>query len=404
MTNKKINTWLYKRDSKGKLRKWRVKVDGNQFHTEQGLAAEDAKLTVNRPTTCLGKNLGKTNETSPEAQALKEAEAKFDKKLKSGYYTNKADVGQAFQEPMRAQKYLERYEAGKITFPVGVELKLNGVRAVYRKRGELRSRTNERFHCVPHIVEVLDEFFPEGVQLDGEFFNYEKREHLNQITELVSVARTDPSELDLTRSEDIVQYHVYDAYDFYHPDTGKKITADTPFEERRAALIDLLDKLRARDKKVRKYIRPVAYKTAHSHEDVLDHLEEMLDDKQEGVMVRVLNGKYEFKRSLNLLKLKNFEDAEYKVVRVEEGKGNWAGYVKRVVCELPKAQAALAKTHDKNHDGTFASNIKGNQAYLKDLWENQDKIVGKQVTVRYQNLSEYGVPQIPYVIAVRNYE
>lgn len=404
MQNKKINTWLYKSDSKGRLRKWRVKVDGNQFHTEQGLAEDDAKITVNRPTACQGKNLGKANETSPEDQAIKEAEAKFDKKLKEGYYTNKADVSKAFKPPMLAQKYLERYEAGKVEFPVAMELKLNGIRALRREPGKLVSRKNEQFFCVPHIVEALDEHFPDGIQLDGEFFNNENREHLNQISELVSVQRKKPLEMDLVRSEEVVQYHVYDAYDFDEPTTGKRITASTPFEERRDALLDLLKEVCLKSPTALNYIRPVSYKTAQSHNDVLDYLDEVVEDKQEGVIIRKLDGPYEFKRSFNLLKLKNFEDAEFKVLRVEEGKGNWAGYVKRVVCKLPRELAKLAKAHDKNHDGTFASNIKGNQEYLKDLWENQNKIVGKQVTVRYQNLSEYGVPQIPYVIAIRDYE
>lgn len=398
--SKKINKWLYKRGTKGKVRKWRVVVNADQFHTEQGLDEPGAKLTVNNPTTCKGKNLGKANETTPEDQAVKEAEAKYDKKLKESYFENKDNIDKGFKEPMLAKKFLDRKD--KVEYPVAVECKLNGVRALYRERGKMVSRKNEEFHCVPHIIKLLDEYMPKGIQLDGEFFNDESREHLNRITKLVSVARTSPTPEELDASEKIVEYHVYDGYDFKDPTTRKLIKSTTPFSERRSALVSLLETA-FNDYDSPKVV-PVVYKTAHRFEDVLDYLDNMIDQKHEGAIIRVLGGEYEHKRSSNLLKLKNFEDAEFEVVRVEQGKGNWEGYVKRVVCQLPPELAEKAAKHYKNHDGTFASNIEGNQTYLKDLWENPGKIVGKTVTIRYQNLSEYGIPQIPYVTAIRDYE
>jgi len=350
----------------------------------------------------MGKNLGKANETTPEDQAIKEAEAKYDKKLKESYFENKEDIDKGFKEPMLAKKFLDR--KNKIEYPVAVECKLNGVRALYRERGKMVSRKNEEFHTVPHIIEHLDELMPKGIQLDGEFFNNESREHLNRITKLVSVARTNPTTEELLASEKIVQYHIYDAYNFKEPVTGKLIKATTPFVERRAALVALLSHLAATTTLDIETIVPVVYKTAQSFDDVLDYLDDMVEQKHEGAIIRILDGEYEHKRSSNLLKLKNFEDAEFEVVRAEQGKGNWEGYVKRVVCKLPPDLAVIAAKHYKDHDGTFASNIEGNQVYLKDLWENPEKIVGKTVTIRYQNLSEYGIPQIPYITAIRDYE
>jgi len=42
--------------------------------------------------------------------------------------------------------------------------------------------------------------------------------------------------------------------------------------------------------------------------------------------------------------------------------------------------------------------------YLGELLQRRDEVVGKLATVRYQCVSEYGVPQIPYVEAIRDYE
>ena len=74
---KKFDT-LYKKDTKGKIRQWTIHVQGNKFWTEGGLV--DMKMNVAKPTSCTAKNIGHSNETSPEAQAQLEAKAKWDKK------------------------------------------------------------------------------------------------------------------------------------------------------------------------------------------------------------------------------------------------------------------------------------------------------------------------------------
>ena len=74
---------LYKIDSLGKLREWTMVIDGDSFHAEKGLVG--GKIVCDKPTTAIGKNEGKVNETTNEEQALLEAQARWDKKLKEGY-------------------------------------------------------------------------------------------------------------------------------------------------------------------------------------------------------------------------------------------------------------------------------------------------------------------------------
>ena len=84
---------------------------------------------------------------------------------------------------------------------------------------------------------------------------------------------------------------------------------------------------------------------------------------------------YQKKRSKGLLKRKEFIDMEFPVVRVEEGIGNWAGKVKRVVVKLT--------------DGTTSeAGIKGTMEVLGDLWEREDK--PDWVTVRFQEYTPDG--------------
>ena len=102
----------------------------------------------------------------------------------------------------------------------------------------------------------------------------------------------------------------------------------------------------------------------------------------EGQMIRQ-NTPYEFKRTKNLLKRKEFITEEYRVVEVQEGNGNWAGYAKRFILELA--------------DGTqFSSGVRGSQDKLAQLLQDRDTITW--ATCRYFELSNDGVPRFPVVI------
>jgi DNA ligase-1 len=65
---------FYRLDSKGKVRLWEIKVTGNLIETWDGVL--DGKLKYTPDTVSEGKNIGKANETTPEEQALLNAERK----------------------------------------------------------------------------------------------------------------------------------------------------------------------------------------------------------------------------------------------------------------------------------------------------------------------------------------
>ena len=69
---------LYKIDSVGKLREWSVHVEGNTFYAVKGLVG--MKLITDTPTLCVAKNVGRSNETTPEEQAEIEAKGKWDRR------------------------------------------------------------------------------------------------------------------------------------------------------------------------------------------------------------------------------------------------------------------------------------------------------------------------------------
>lgn len=93
---------LYSRTSLGQVQVWKMTVEGNSFYSTEGILG--GKLTSATPTVCEGKNIGRSNETSPETQALKEGEARWKKKKKQHYFENINDIDtQLFVEPMLAE-------------------------------------------------------------------------------------------------------------------------------------------------------------------------------------------------------------------------------------------------------------------------------------------------------------
>jgi DNA ligase 1 len=65
---------IYKKTKSGKTQQWEIEVVGNKYRTISGQT--DGKSVVSEWTVIKGKNIGKSNETTDEEQALKEAEAK----------------------------------------------------------------------------------------------------------------------------------------------------------------------------------------------------------------------------------------------------------------------------------------------------------------------------------------
>ncbi|CAB9505463.1 DNA ligase [Seminavis robusta] len=106
----------------------------------------------------------------------------------------------------------------------------------------------------------------------------------------------------------------------------------------------------------------------------------------EGIMMRKKNSAYKFSRSVDLLKVKFFEDDEAIVVGVEGGKGKYEGHIGKLVCRFRNGTEFLAGTGLKDADRAQSS------AY----W------IGKVVTVQYQDLFEKtGKPRCPSIKGIR---
>ncbi len=394
---KKLQT-LYKIDTKGKLREWTMHIDGASFYAVKGLV--DGKKTTDKPTTTIAKNVGRANATTPKEQALLEAQAKFQKKLDSGYALNEIDAQKKkFYEPMLAHNFKDRQDELVGKYPVFSQPKLDGIRCIVRKEdGELvgRTRNGKEIECIPHILKSLNGFFlayPNAI-LDGELYNHDLRDNFNKITSLVRKQKPIKSDKmtdkafdkkvseykeRLSEAEDTIQYHVYDA-----PRINDVINEAQSFDFR-------IDELKAHLKQ-NKHIVLVETNEVYSLGNLNSLYNQYLEQGYEGQMVRKSLSSYENKRSTSLLKRKEFIDSEYKVIDIDAGNGNRSGTAKHLVCYCDKTKR------------TFNSNIKGSFDYLKEIYDNRKEYIGQLATIKYFQLTPDGIPRFPYAIAFRNYE
>tara|TARA_R110002167_G_scaffold98020_2_gene258231 strand:- start:124 stop:1236 length:1113 start_codon:yes stop_codon:yes gene_type:complete len=360
---------LYKRTSTGAINGWAIEVEDDKYRTTHGQlggAEVTTEWTIAIPT-----NEGRANERSPEAQALFEAKAKWKKKKDSGCFEDIADIDNfVFTAPTLAKNWKDRKD--KITYPIYCQPKFDGARCVISKEGAF-SRTGKPWLSIPHILDALKPLFDKhpDLLLDGELYNHDLRDDFNKIMSLIKKQK--PTDKDLEESKKVVQFHWYD------------ICAKSPFlfDHRSSFITKLIGEF-----DLSKYCIPVETISCKSSEDLDEWYNLFLEQGYEGQMVR-LNTPYEFKRSNNLLKRKEFIDKEYKVVEICEGRGNKSSMAGYVILE--------------RDDGVrFKSNIKGQRPYLIQLLIDKDKYPDKYGTCRFFELTPDGIPRFPYIYGFRD--
>lgn len=375
---------LYSRNTDGSVQIWWIEQLKDAYR--QCYGKKDGKIVVKKWTYAEPKNLGRSNQTSPEEQANLEIKAQYEKQLRTNYFESIDDIDSGFLEPQLAKPCKDYLD--KIDWSLGqvVDHKLNGIACIIRLINNevvAISRTNKRFYSIPHITDSLKPFFQKNpnAYLQGELFNPEYVTQLNVIAEAVTVTREekDITEEVLKNSAAIAQYHIYDGYNI------NNITISDSTTKRKEIINKTL-------KNKYNHIFTTEYKVCYSFDQMNTYAYDYIKKGGEGVIIRNPEAPYQHKRTKDLLKYKKMESEEFKIVSFEEGSADWKGCAKAVYCELP----------DKR---TFKSNIRGTQETLRQVLKEQDKYIGKNITVDFQEYSPYGVPLIPYTsLIIRNYE
>jgi len=346
-----MNT-LYKTDSKNKLRFLDISTDGSTIVQVSGVVGG---AHVTNVTQCEGKNIGRSNETTPEEQAVSQAEAKYIKKLKEGYFESK-DEAKATEVilPMLAKVFGK--EESKVIYPCFAQPKLDGMRALNSSNGTLMSRSGNLITTVPHV-----QFGPEPTEiiLDGELYAH----GLNFQENMRIIKKVRPGTI-------YVKHHIYD------------MVSDKPFGERYNDLMIYVQQ--------HPHLNLVETMVILNKEQLMKYHADNIGRGYEGTIVRWGDEGYKLNgRSSNLLKLKDFSDLTldlHDVIPSEARPTHGKPIFKWEGAELNLMGAGLKMSH----------------AEAEDLLENKDKYIGKKCEVRFFEYSEYGVPRHPVMHGFRD--
>jgi DNA ligase-1 len=269
-----------------------------------------------------------------------------------------------------------KYNEDKADYPAFIQPKLDGVRCLFTTKGAF-SRANNRFMNVEHIEQALKPFFAKNPTaiLDGELYNHGLKDDFEKIISLVKKRK--PTDDDRLEAAELVEYHIYDV-------ASMTIANYTT----RLNYINSISNFQWNH-----ILRRVDTKVALDFDDALKMHKKNLKLGYEGSIYRSFEGKYKGTRSWDLMKFKDFHDAEATIVGYEIGKG--------------KREGTLGKFIMQDYEGNEFGCPPGKGYNYKDLanmLENIHDYIGQYATFTYFERTKAGSYRHPHYKAIRNYE
>lgn len=360
-----MKTTLYKKDSRGKIRFWTIWSEGTEVKQEYGLLDTDSPTTSVKKATA--KNVGKSNETTPEEQAQLEVARAIEKKLDMAYFRTpyKARNNKIIL-PMRAKNY-EQHKR-KIDWSsenVFVQPKLDGMRclAINDDSGfRLISRQNKEIKNMDHIKEDISLC----VDMDGDFIIdgelYCHDLSFQEIMKRIKKYRSGESER--------IKFWMYDFHD-----------KDNRFAMRYLKLSSLnwghIPYIHC--KKTPTY-------RINSELDLMGYHSKFIVAGYEGSMLR--HGAKGYKnngRCDQLLKVKDFIDICLPVKDVVAGD------------QRPEEGFFLFE----NDAGTFTTGMRYTHEQRVEFLLNKEDIIGRMEEIRFFEYTDDGIPRFPVSIGQR---
>ena len=268
-----------------------------------------------------------------------------------------------------------------------ISRKLDGIRCVYQANYHTTtSRQGEEFWVLDVLKDALkscsDVLY--GYVLDGE----------------LSLITDDGSDdfqgimKQIRRKNHTIQQIRYNVFDMLTQEEFDSKTSTRTFSERYAQLQAVKEKLEATG-----HIKVVDQVLMDSEETLENLRQAVIDNGWEGLMLRK-DCEYKGKRSYDLMKVKNFSDAEYVVESVEYGVKPMLidGLMKDVECV-----AALHFSH-KGFDVKCGSGM--NDSQRVEWKEDPSKIIGKTIKVKYfeETTDQNGNISLRFPILLNVYE
>lgn len=418
-----INSTLYALNKDGSYQEWKVSVFGADVIVEFGKLSGKKQIKI---TSCEPKNIGRSNETTGEQQAVLEARSKWEKQVRLGYRETKEELQTEENfSPMLAHDAIKRSKS--IVYPAYVQPKLDGVRALVTLDKDgipvFNSRGNKTYPVQGALLQQVKELAEHTGfdKFDGELYIHGLS--LQKIVALAKKWRTPEqieAEIEKDYQADIKRYnkavadgeHLWKDFDgnvwavsTYKPvkDVDRfsgyssldleyhifdiPVNAQSPwysYEHDNTRHQDLLVVADAVECELNVPLVKVIHGIVVSSErEVKWSIGKYMEQGFEGSIIRNFKGVYEFgQRSSDLQKWKQFQDGEAKVLDSVEDK-NGEGVL---LCE--------------ERDGTrFNCKMKGTHAERSQA--KMLLLVGDFINFTFQSRTDDGVPQFPVGQSVR---
>ena len=361
---------LYALSSTGDIKEWTVsalRLDDGRIVLRKTFGKHGGKLQTNDKEIS-GKNIGRANETTPIEQAYLDAKSDWKKKKDKNYMEEMPEAGNEAPNilPMLAHSYEKRKH--DIVWPAYVQPKLNGVRCLAHKISETEirftSRKGKSYDDVcAHLKDEMLGLMEVGEILDGELYNHDWT--FQNILRHTKKVRDDQEQL---------EYWMFDLAD-----------AKMGFHDRATQLCEMMPT------KIGSSIEIVDSILLRSKSLLKSYHDDFVKEGFEGIIIRNVEGAYKFgHRSADLQKYKEFIDEEFTIIGGKAAEGNQEG------CMVFRIKVADGLECDVSPKGSIK--------YRRKLYKKLDGLIGKMLTVRYQEKSEDGNLIFPVGIAIRNYE
>lgn len=364
---------LYKYKN-NKLRIWSIKVDTISkkvyIITEYGM--DGGKMVISQKEIKKGK--GKNNVFE---QAILDAESKMRSKIKKEGFSENRNNKQIFITPMLAHTfnpdtYNPTSRAKTIMFPAMTQRKYDGIRCISNNQ-KMLSRNQTEYTHLEHIftdIQLLLNDKGSNFYIDGEL--YTAQIPFETLSGLINMKLVTDDVIDNILK---IEYHIYDCFDL----DNMALT----YNERLQELHDLFNNISNNELS----LKLVESNIINTIEEVIPMHNQYVKEGFEGIMLRNIDSPYEFKRSKNLQKYKSFHEEEFRIIGFKEGTGTERGTV-IWICET-------------NDNKQFSVRPRGTFEIRKELLINAEQYIGQQLTVRFQEYSNLGIPRFPVGKAIR---
>ncbi len=356
-------TWpiLFKKSKSTKaINYWEIEVQGAAIITRFGRV--DGKEQRTKDIIKSGKNLGRSNETTPEAQAEAEAASKFQKYLDKGYVEDRSGETEETATGINTQLFPQlsheyKKHGHKIKWPAYGQPKFDGARMTSDRGIKQVSRKGKPLAVPERVQKDLKKFFSKHVT-DGELYTHEFKADFGKLISAVRKVKGKSKDLDK------VQYVIYDLF-----------RTDLHFWERLTLLKKIFAKYKGDALQMAETVVLVDEQAAEQY------FTSCIERGYEGIMIRNMLGTYQVdKRSYNVQKYKPLVDGEFRIVGVVEGRGKLAGRVATFTCEID----------DEHGKRTFETVLKGDKItrFLEQCWEDKTLWKGKWMHVEYMMFTD----------------